>query len=110
VTISQAWHTATVTALLNSSCGDLILDKHGDLCTRVRHDWASDDCRDLPWDQHKPGTKLAIITRYGWTLTANGANYILENCSYDKKDRKKLEAVFDGPSLADLIATRFQER
>jgi hypothetical protein len=97
MTITQAWHTAIVTGLLSSSCGDLILDQRGDLCTRNVWEVTPEDSwgKELPWAQQTPGTKLAIIFSGGWRLTAAGANYILENSIFDRKDEKKLTAIAD---------------
>lgn len=98
--IDAAWNTRIVTNLLMSSCGDLILDNRGDLCTRKTFD---DNYKDVPWNEQKPQTKLATIGYVGdskgtgtWTLTPMGAEYILENCSYDAGDRAGLEAIRKG--------------
>lgn len=101
--IKQNWHTAIVTGLLNSSKGDLILDQAGDLCTRIRHDWAGDG-KEIPWHHQKPGTKLAIIYSAGWRLTSAGAEYILQNSGFLRKDEKRLRAIADGRITVDEIA------
>jgi hypothetical protein len=61
-----------------SAMGDLILTRRGDLATRVFYDLTT--LKDLPFDQHTPGTVLAIIGLTGWTLTPEGAQFILEKC------------------------------
>lgn len=100
VVSDQPRHTRIVTELLMSSCGDLMLDRRGDLCRREI--W-SEEFKELPWDQHKPGCKLAIITRFGWTLTGDGAQYILENCSPGSaSDVKFLQGVVRGAHNAML--------
>lgn len=86
----QARHTRIVTDLMHSSCGDLMLDRFGNLCTRVTYD---DNFKTLPWEKHLIGGTLAIITRFGWTLTACGAEYILENNIFEKRDLKFLRAI-----------------
>jgi hypothetical protein len=89
--ISQAWQTAMVTDLMYSANGDLILDAHGNLCSR--NVWGPDD-KELPWAQHRIGNRLATLSRLGWMLTRYGADFILENCPPDKtSDIRKLEAI-----------------
>lgn len=93
----QARHTRIVTELMMSACGDLILDKRGNLCYRRMHD--ADTWADLSWEQHGIGDKLADITRAGWALTADGAQFILENCPPEpgrRGDRRFLEALARG--------------
>jgi hypothetical protein len=87
----QAWHSRIVTRLLNSSKGDLMLDGHGNLCTRIT--WADGGMRDLAWKDHQPGEILALIGSDGWVLLFAGAQYILENSIFDKRDLRKLEAI-----------------
>ncbi len=77
---TQAWHTRMVTSLMHSACGDLILSRHGNLCSRDSLDDTDVGFCDLPWAQHKVGMTLAWIAIGGWVLTADGAQWILENC------------------------------
>ena len=96
--ISQDWHNKVVTQLFNSSKGDLILNNLGHLCQRSI--WGSNGPSswvEMPWNEHRPGTALARISESGWTLTASGADYILENCCIGTtQDRNKLETIAKG--------------
>ena len=74
----QTWHTRIVTELLYCACGDLALDARGHLTTKTTYDYEAG--KELPAGQFRHGDKLALISREGWTLTPNGAQFILENC------------------------------
>ena len=85
--ITQDWHNRMVAMLFNSAKGDLILSSGGDLCDR--NIWS--DAAELSWEQHTVGSVLATIGGTGWTLTPNGADYVLENCPPGStQDRNKL--------------------
>lgn len=71
---SQAWNDRTVTAYMMSAAGDLALDNRGDLCWKYDYD---EECAKLPAGQYRCGSKLATISREGWTLTRHGAEMIL---------------------------------
>ena len=75
--ITQSWQTKIVTELLMSACGDLTLNRRGDL---ARKETCDEEWNDLPAGQYRYGDVLAQITREGWKLTADGAQFILENC------------------------------
>jgi hypothetical protein len=90
--ITQAWHTAQVVALMNGARGDLMLDHNGDLFTRDT--WCAETYKELPYAQHTPRECVARVSRDGWTLTADGAEFILQNLPPERKvDAVKLRAV-----------------
>jgi hypothetical protein len=78
ININQTFHDKFATYLAHAACGDLILDKSGNLCQREC--WDEAFTKELPWEQHRIGARLATITRDGWKLTPYGAQFILENC------------------------------
>jgi len=89
----QAKHSRLVTSLMHSACGDLCLNARGDLARKESFDA---DWNELPAGQYRPGAVLAHISRNGWELSADGAQFILENCSFDRRDEKLLVAVARG--------------
>jgi hypothetical protein len=90
----QPRHNRIALDLLNSSAGDLILDGMGDLCRRET--WDEDYRNELPWAQHRVGERLAEINRFGWRLTPDGAEYILSNEIFLRKDLRFLKEVRTG--------------
>jgi hypothetical protein len=92
--ITQAFHDKMVTYLMYASHGDLILNREGNLCTRIQ---STPNFSNLPFDNHTPGEVLAIIAPWGWTLSMSGAEYLLENCTLsNRNDIKKLDAIARG--------------
>jgi len=90
---NQAWNTKMVTYLMNGAKGDLMLDHHGNLTSRVTYDTETFD--NLPFNQHKAGEVLALIGQDGWLLTRAGARYILENLSIDSERGKRTERMLE---------------
>lgn len=87
----QARHTRIVTEFMCSARGDLILNGHGDLCERQR--WSDDYRVELAWRDHTCGNVIALMTRFGWTLTSHGAEFILDSECFEKRDAKFLKAI-----------------
>lgn len=88
---TQTWHNRIVAGLMHSSCGDLILNNRGHLCTRRTYE--EDTYKDIPWEQHRPGERLACVTDKGLILTSYGAEYILENSIFEKADYDRLVSI-----------------
>jgi hypothetical protein len=89
----QAWHNRVVTKLMYSAMGDLMLTSSGDLAYRQIFDEKTS--KDLPHEISRPAQILAKISRHGWTLTAEGCLFILENCPpQDVREVNKLTKVF----------------
>jgi hypothetical protein len=94
---SERWHTYIVTELLMSACGDLALNGAGHLTTKRTYDLVS--LKELPAGQFQHGETLARIGRCGWTLTAAGAEFILDNCPPEadrRHDISRLERIAKG--------------
>lgn len=96
---NQSRHTRLAVSLMNSAKGDLLLDGHGDLCYGYDFDL---DGHDLPNNQRRAGEKLATIgwsegNDGCWTLTPAGAQFILENCSFAKRDTQFLRSIVREP-------------
>jgi len=74
--------------------GDLMLTSGGDLAYRKIYD--EETLKDLPHEISRPAQILAKISRHGWTLTADGCQFILENCPpQDVREANKLTKVRD---------------
>ena len=102
--IPQSFHNSTVTLLMWQANGDLILDRRGNLCTR--NVWDDDELpgKELPWQQHRPGMRLATLSGDGWTVTRDGAQFILENCPPDRAaDCRKLNQIISEAREAVLV-------
>jgi hypothetical protein len=88
----QAWHNRIVTQFMQSARGDLILDRIGHLHYREMNNFETG--KELPWAQHGLGEMLAEISRDGWMLLPNGAQFILENCPPDNEsDLRRLRKL-----------------
>lgn len=93
---TQAWHTAMTIALMCQARGDLMLDENGDL--HYRNIWDENYTKELPWAQHRLDEKLATVSDNGWTVTRNGARFILDRCApVNARDIRKLKYVAAQP-------------
>jgi hypothetical protein len=89
----QAKHTRLATSLLHSACGDLCLNRRGDLCRKEVYD---ENWNALALGDYRYGAVLAHISHAGWELTSDGAQFILENCGFDRRDEKLLVSIARG--------------
>lgn len=109
--ITQAFHTRAVVSLMSAAMGDLMLiPGRGHLAYRETCD--PETLRDYPRDISKPREILARISGAGWTLTAAGAQFILENCPpTNRRDIAALEQIAErkaAPALSLEITAATQ--
>lgn len=105
---TQAMHTRLTVALMSAAMGDLMLiPGNGSLAYRETYDESTG--RDYPREISKPGQVLARISAAGWTLTAQGAQFILENCPpINARDLAALRAIAEAKA-APLLTLRIDD-